>query len=252
MQGRLFNKKGIDMRKIPLLLCLFAALPLMAQDIVIEEIPLEEPTSPQEEVVSRSSGHSNETLDDLYTLIDEQKKALRDFTERMEQNEHDLKLLSEKLERVSQDMSFRLSELETKQNAAPVLIDKKSEKERYDYAYQLLKETHYAQAEEQFLSFLKDFENSDLRPNALYWLGETYYVQRQYEKAVGQFADVFQKYPKSTKAPDALLKMGLSMVSLKKTAEACTAFIALPNEYPKAESSLKKRAEEEATKNKCL
>lgn len=240
------------MRKISLLLFLFSALPLMAQELIIEEIPLEEPSPQQEETSFASSAHSEGTLDDLYTLVDEQKKALRDFTERLEQNEHDLKLLSEKLERVSQDMAFRLSELETKQNTAPVVIDKKSDKERYDYAYQLLKDAHYAQAEEQFLSFLKDFENSDLRPNALYWLGETYYTQQQYEKAVGQFADVFQKYPKSNKAPDALLKMGLSMISLKKTTEACTAFIALPNEYPQAESSLKKRAEEEATKNKCL
>ena len=165
--------------------------------------------------------------------------------------EHRLKLAEEKLNLINQDVSFRISELEAKQSQPPVMIDKSSDKERYDYAYTLLKEKNYKQAEKEFLSFIKDFEKSDLVSNALYWLGETYYVQGQYEQAVGPFADVFTKHPQSNKAPDALLKMGLSMVSLNKTAEACTAFIALPNEYPKANEDLKKRAKEEREKNKC-
>ena len=240
------------MKKYLLLSCLFCATPLMAQDLVLEEIPLEQPVAPEsisvpESVVSHGTG----TLDDLYTLLEEQKRAVRDLTERLEQAEHRLKTAENKLELVNQDMSLRLKELEEKPKAPPVMIDKSSDKERYDYAYTLLKEGDYANAEKQFLTFLKDFDKSDLKPNAIYWLGETYYVQKQFEKAVGQFADVFSNYSKSSKAPDALLKMGLSMSSLHKTTEACTAFIALPNEFPKASESLKQRAAEEAKKNKC-
>ena len=243
------------MKKYLLLSILFCTISAFAQEVVLEEIPLE--NTPEESTPTLLSFDQEKSLkkegsfDEFYTLLDDQGKNLKDLTERLEQIEHRLKLAEEKLELINQDISLRISELETKQSQRPIMIDKSSDKERYDYAYSLLKDKNYEQAEKEFLSFTKDFEKSDLISNALYWLGETYYVQGQYEQAVGQFADVFTKYPKSNKAPDALLKMGLSMVSLNKTKEACTAFIALPSEYPKASADLKKRAKEESEKNKC-
>lgn len=240
------------MKKYLLLSGVLFTLPLMAQDLIIEEIPLEAPKSAQTNIstdkASTTTSHGDGTLDDLYTLLEEQKKALRDFTERLEQTEFKLKQTQEKLERTTQDLAFRLTELEQK---PPVVIDKTSDKDRYEYAYNLLQKADYKQAEEQFLTFIKDFDKSSLKPNAIYWLGETYYVQQKFEQAVGQFADLFTNYPKSNKAPDALLKMGLSMISLKKIPEACTAFIALPNEFPKADDKLKQRAKEEINKHKC-
>jgi len=255
MQGG-FLLEGEKMKQYLLLAILLWSVPVLSQELVLEEIPLEEPKEEiktavlpiqQEEISPKNDG----TLDALYSQLDAQNRTIKELTERFEQVEHRLKLSEEKLERVNQDIAFRLSELETKQSTPPVMIDKSSDKERYDYAYTLLKNQDYKQAEKEFLAFIKDFEKSDLIPNAIYWLGETYYAQGMFEQAVGQFADVFAKHPKSNKAPDALLKMGLSMVSLKKKDEACTAFIALPNEYPKASEDLKKRAKEEADKNKC-
>ena len=224
---------------------------VQAQEIMIQEIPLEEPiqTVPSA-LVPADKPQLDGSLDDLYTQLDTQAQALAQLTERLEQADHRLKLAEEQINRMNQDIAFRLTELETKANQ-PVLLDKTSDKERYEYAYNLLKNTNYEQAQEQFQSFLKDFPQSDLRPNAIYWLGEAYYAQKQFEQAVGQFADVFTNFPKSNKAPDALLKMGLSMLNMNKTAEACTAFIALPNEYPKADETLKTRAKDEAQKNKC-
>lgn len=242
------------MKKYLLLSSLIVATSVTAQELVIEEIPMEQPLpieAPQSKELTTQTSHGDGTLDDLYTLVEEQKKALRDLTERLEQAEFRLKTTEEKLERTNNDIVFRLTELENKPTEAPVIIDKNSDKDRYEYAYALLQKADYKNAQDQLLSFIKDFDKSDLKPNAIYWLGETYYVQQQFEKAVGQFADVFTNYPKSNKAPDALLKMGLSMVSLKKIPEACTAFIALPNEYPKASEELKTRANEEAQKNKC-
>ena len=241
------------MKKYLLLSVAFFVTPLIAQDLIVEEIPLEAPTrteniSAPTDTKTTPISHGDGTLDDLYTLVEEHKKAVRDLTERLEQTEFKLKQTEEKLERTTQDLAFRVAELEQK---PAIIIDKTSDKDRYEYAYGLLQKNDYKSAEEQFLSFIKDFEKSDLKPNAIYWLGETYYVQQQFEKAVGQFADVFTNYPKSNKAADALLKMGLSMVSLKKIPEACTAFIALPNEFPKADEKLKQRAKEEAQKNKC-
>ncbi|MBQ4471965.1 MAG: tol-pal system protein YbgF [Alphaproteobacteria bacterium] len=240
------------MKKYLILLGCIMAGSVMAQELMIQELPLEAPAEETDSAVEKAveTPKTEGSLDALYTQLEAQSVALRELTERVEQYEHQQQEMKEKLDRVNEDISFRLNELETKA-ANPVMIDKSSDKERYDFAYELLKKENYAEAEKQFLSFLTDFEKSDLRPNAIYWLGETYYVQAKYEQAVGQFADVFQKYPQSNKAPDALLKMGLSMASLKKNTEACTAFKALPNEYPKAEKALKERAEQEAKKYQC-
>ena len=239
------------MKKCLLLVACTIVAPVWAEDLIVQELPLEAPVAETETVSIPQMPEKKEgTLDALYTQLEEQSAALRELTERLEQAEHRIQEAEEKLTRVNDDVAFRLNELESKATT-PVMIDKSSDKERYDYAYELLKNEKYDEAEKQFLSFLKDFEKSDLRPNAIYWLGETYYVQAKYEQAVGQFSDVFQKYPKSNKAPDALLKMGLAMASLKNTEAACTAFKALPGEYPKAEKALKERAEQEAKKYKC-
>jgi len=254
------------MKKYLFLSCMLVVSSLAAQELVLEEVPVPEEQleapSKKQSVLSDLFSFSNQSdsketkkegnLDDLYTLLDAQGKSIQELTERLEQSEHRLKLAEEKLDRINQDIAFRLTELEAKQQTpaeAPEI--KQSDLDQYNAAFALLKNREFAQSEKAFSAFLKNFPDSDLIPNALYWLGETYYVQGQYEQAVGQFADVFTKHPQSNKAPDALLKMGLAMVSLNKKQEACTAFIALPNEYPKAPDALKKRANEEAQKNQC-
>ncbi len=228
----------------------------IAEELIIQEIPLEAPKAVLQEVqhIDNQSFNSENSLDTLYTRLDAQERALSDVTSRLEQAEYRLKQMESKLETINQDISFRLSELE-KNKSTPLATSANtkevSEKEMYDGAYNALKSTNYTEAEKQFTSFLQKFPNSQLYPNALYWLGETYYAQGHFEQALGQFSDIFTKHPKSNKAADALLKVGLCMLNLNKKSEACTAFIALPNEYPNADPSLINRANTEAEKNKC-
>ena len=56
--------------------------------------------------------------------------------------------------------------------------------------------------------------------NALYWLGETYYVRHRFEQAVREYERLVATYPNSQKLPDALLKIGYSHDELGNTAEA--------------------------------
>jgi tol-pal system protein YbgF len=172
----------------------------------------------------------------------------------MEQMEQQLNTLTQKVDKINQDVDFRLKELETKPAATPakpVIIDKSSDKDRYNFAYEYIKKGDYAEAQKLLTEFTKDFPKSSLMPNALYWLGETYYTQGQYENAVGFFADVFSKHKTSSKAPDALFKMGLSMKALNNNEAACSAWKGLIAEYPKADATLKKRTQEEIKKSKC-
>ncbi len=53
-------------------------------------------------------------------------------------------------------------------------------------------------------------------PNALYWLGESYYVTQNYALAQQQFQALLDRYPTHDKAAGALLKVGLSQYGLKQ------------------------------------
>ena len=82
----------------------------------------------------------------------------------------------------------------------------------YDHAFDTLKSGNYAAAGTQFTQFLQDYPSSDLADNAQYWLGECYYVTRDYDHAAAAFRAVGDKYPQSRKAPDALLKLGYTQL----------------------------------------
>jgi len=126
-----------------------------------------------------------------------------------------------------------------------------SPKERYDYAYKLLVQSEFADAEAAFREFVAAHGADPLAGNAQYWLGETYYVRQQFEPATAAFLKGYQGYPKGAKAPDSLLKLGMSLTAMKKTAEACAAFNQLGKEFPNAPPHVKDAAGRERGKAGC-
>lgn len=107
-----------------------------------------------------------------------------------------------------------------------------AETQAYDQAFLALRETRYADAAEGFDRFLQDHPQSSLAPNALYWLGEVYYVTRDFETALGQFNDLLERYPGSGKEPDALLKIGFSHYELEDWIEARAALQQVAEQFP--------------------
>jgi tol-pal system protein YbgF len=123
--------------------------------------------------------------------------------------------------------------------AAPVSAE--AEKAAYDQAFQALKELRYADAAEDFQSFLDRFPNSEYSDNAQYWLGESYYVTRNYDIALRAFQDLLDNFPGSTKAPDALLKIGYTHYELEQWDSARAALTQVQELYP--DSTLSRLAE---------
>lgn len=102
----------------------------------------------------------------------------------------------------------------------------------YDRAFRDLRETRYADAAEGFDRFLREYPDSSLAPNALYWLAETYYVTRNFETALGAFQQLLNRFPGSNKEGDALLKIGFSHFELRQWAEARAALEQVRRDYP--------------------
>src|SRR3546814_791628 len=109
-----------------------------------------------------------------------------------------------------------------------------SPQEQYNYAYKLLVQSDYADAEGAFREFLGAHPQDPLAGNAQYWLGETFYVRQQYEQASAAFLTGYQNYPKGAKASDSLLKLGMSLAALKQNPEACAALGQMSKQFPAA------------------
>jgi tol-pal system protein YbgF len=115
------------------------------------------------------------------------------------------------------------------------------EKAAYDHAFQALKDLRYADAAEEFQSFLGRYPSSEYADNAQYWLGESYYVTRNYDLALTAFQDLLDNFPDSPKAPDALLKIGYTHYELEQWDSARAALTQVQEQYP--DSTLSRLAE---------
>jgi tol-pal system protein YbgF len=137
------------------------------------------------------------------------------------------------------------------QAAAPADLPNGTPQEQYNYAFGLLRRADYPGAEQALKGFVKKYPNDALAGNAQYWLGETYYVRKDYENAATAFALGYQKYPKSSKAADNLLKLGMSLNGLGKKQDACSAFARLDRDFPTAASNIKEREASERQQAGC-
>lgn len=83
-----------------------------------------------------------------------------------------------------------------------------NEKERYQQAYDTLRNGHNLQAIKMFEDLLTEQPSGEFADNAQYWLAEAHKINRDYDKARTAFSKVVSQYPNSSKVPDALLKLG--------------------------------------------
>jgi len=146
----------------------------------------------------------------------------------------------------------------TQQAAAPATaagaagtLPSGSPQDQYNYAFGLLRQANYPAAEQALRSFIQRYPNDPLAGNAQYWLGETYYVRKDYSNAAAVFAEGYQKYPKGGKAADNLLKLGMALGQLGQKADACRAFARLDRDFPTAPATIKDRAGEEKKQLGC-
>jgi tol-pal system protein YbgF len=123
--------------------------------------------------------------------------------------------------------------------------------EQYKYAFGLLSQANYGEAELALRGFVKQNPNDPLAGNAKYWLGETFYVRQDYQQAAVTFAEAYQEYPDSGKAPDNLLKLGMSLSALGSQGDACGTFVELLKRYPQAAATILQRAKQERQRLSC-
>ncbi|MCI2263438.1 MULTISPECIES: tol-pal system protein YbgF [Xanthomonas] len=111
------------------------------------------------------------------------------------------------------------------------------ERAAYNVAFDALKAGKYADSANLFQSFLQAYPNGVYAPNALYWLGESYYATKNFQLAEAQFQDLIGRYPTHDKAPGALLKLGLSQYGEGRVQDAEQTLQQVGAKYPGSDAA---------------
>ena len=113
----------------------------------------------------------------------------------------------------------------------------KSPEEMYEVAVGQVKGGDPKKGRETLSGFAAKYPDHKLIPNALYWKGEAFYAEKDFENAILSFQDVVDRYPQGEKAPDAMYKQGLSFLALKDTKNARILLDLVPKKYPKSKAA---------------
>jgi tol-pal system protein YbgF len=113
----------------------------------------------------------------------------------------------------------------------------RSPEEMYEVGVGQVKGGNPKKGRETLSDFVVKYPGHRLIPNALYWKGEAFYAEKDYENAILAFQDVVDKYPGGDKAPDAMYKQGLSFLALKDTKNARLLLDLVQKKYPKSSAA---------------
>jgi tol-pal system protein YbgF len=111
--------------------------------------------------------------------------------------------------------------------ASPSYIDIYNEA-RNDYT-----QGRYGLAISGFKDVLDLDKRGDLADNARYWMGESYLAQRQHDLALGEFDRIIRDYPNSNKRPDAYLKKAITLEEMGRRSEANVMYELVIEQFPR-------------------
>lgn len=88
-----------------------------------------------------------------------------------------------------------------------------------------------------FQQLIRNHPKSENADNAQFWIGESYYREKWFERAILEYQTVIEKYPKGNKVPAAMLKQGMALLKIGEKSSARLILQELVKKYPKASES---------------
>ena len=107
----------------------------------------------------------------------------------------------------------------------------------YKDAYETFYKGDLEGARRKFEAFLKQYPNTELSGNAQFWIGETYYLKKDYERAILEYEKAIVKYPEGGKIPAALFKQGLAFLELGDKTNAKNLLKRVIERYPQSDQA---------------
>lgn len=247
-----------------------AALPSFAEDLSQDQLSrVEQRINIIERKLFNSASQSNKMamMADFEARLQQVEDEGRKLYGGVEELSHAVSELADKFQRVAEDLSMRLDDLEkaitqgainpavpgattakssvsskeskatgsTRAPVAKVNIPKDLSPEmHYKRAYEKVSVAAYPEAVAWFKEFLARHPEHKYADNAYYWLGEVYLVQDDPKNAVIAFSTGIKKYPNGGKAAANLLKMGVAFKRMKQVKHAQSSWNKLVKDFPTA------------------
>lgn len=197
----------------------------------------------------------------LSTCMEEYKELLKKPTKELERVREEIDGRLKTLEEKRRKQEEKLKELENRQEstgstAGTTLKPMEPEKggpakeisadvkggstgmgDLYKDAYEAYHKGDLEAARRRFEAFLKQYPNTELSDNAQFWIGETYYLKRDYERAILEYEKAIVKYPEGDKIPAALLKQALAFLELGDRTNAKNLLKRVIEKYPQSDQA---------------
>lgn len=193
------------------------------------------------------TGRFEETRYSLQKGIQEGKGFKEETDLKLKEAAQGLEEIQKRLAALEQAVALiRQDRDQNKEPSSGKAAETMSSEDAYKDAYDTFQKGDYKAARDKLHKYVETYPASKYTENALYWIGECSYSEKNYERAIVEFDDVVKKYPSGTKAPAALLKQGLAFSSLKDRKSAHAIFKKVMERYPKSEQAgvAKKRLKE--------
>ncbi len=203
----------------------------------------------QVEVLREKSQMLSGGLEEMEYLLRQKLKGFEDNQmknrERMDRLATDMAAMQKRIDIV--DQYLNLEGVKAKQPVKPVTAGVTTPKPVSDQTLYLeAKKTFDAgnvkAARKGFEQLIAAYPQSKHADNSQFWIGETYYREKWYEKAILEYQKVIEKYPSGNKTPAALLKQGLSFLNIGETNNARLVLKELVSKHPSTnEASIAKQ-----------
>jgi len=212
------------------------------------------------ETLARNQADFQATLDGLRVDVQGMQGRYADLDRVRDELRQELTLLKDELSLQLADLEKRQAELERRSLAAPAAVPAASAAPSvpvsptapavaatpvaesagmlYERALATIRDQHdFAAGRELMATFLKRYPADPLAVNAAYWVGETYYAEKAYDKAILQFEEVILQYGDHPKVASALLKQALAFDAIGDRANAKLLLQRVVERFPLAEEA---------------
>jgi len=174
-------------------------------------------------------------------ILEEKSKSLEDQNrvqeERTKTIDDRLKGLESKIDQLAKQADLDRSSLAQEKESLETKTASTSAARLYKYAYETFQKGDLDGARRKFEAFLKQYPNTELSDNAQFWIGETYYQKKDYEKAILEYEKVAVKYPEGDKVSSALYKQAIAFLELGDKTNARNLLKRVMERYPQSEQA---------------
>lgn len=193
---------------------------------------------------NREMESMRKSVADLQAAQDTNRVDMQTLSGRIDELGQQVKKPEDDLALVKEDVNRRLSALETKlAGDEKAATDAKEAAVTPEAMYQsgidAFKSGDMKKARDILTKFIGQYPKNDLVANAHYWIGETYYNDKNLEQAILEYQEVIKNYPDKDKAPAAMLKQGMAFKGLGDGKSARYIYKKLLDKYPKSEEAAK-------------